>query len=136
VPTLLSLTYVVLLATSDVRSCDKPLRTPLVKMSSLPPMPQMPNPFAPFFVTDVFTYKTFQDTPIQTDVHVPKDIEPGDNLPMLLVMHGGSLVCGVIFSLSSCVISTFVQLPRPIAILLPKPRFANAHDIAYIAYSI
>jgi acetyl esterase/lipase len=69
----------------------------------------MPNPFAPFFVTDVFTYKTFQDTPIQTDVHVPKDIEPGENLPMLLLMHGGSLVCGVIFSPSSCVISTFVQ---------------------------
>ncbi|KAL1610742.1 hypothetical protein SLS60_002412 [Paraconiothyrium brasiliense] len=63
-------------------------------MSSLPPIPQLPDPFAPLFVTDVFTYKTVQDTPIQTDVHIPKDVESDQNLPVLLLMHGGSLIAG------------------------------------------
>ncbi|CAI6241353.1 unnamed protein product [Periconia digitata] len=72
----------------------EPQRTPPVTMSSLPPIPQVPDPFAPLFITDVFTYKTVEGTPLQTDVHVPKDIKPGEDLPVLLLMHGGSLIAG------------------------------------------
>jgi hypothetical protein len=46
----------------------------------------------------------------------------------------GAVVVVVGFVLVGIVV--FVEVPRPIAILLPKPRFTNAHNITYIAYSI
>ena len=60
--------------------------------------PSADDLFSSLFVSETYTYRIIRDTPIQADVHIPKDARAGDNLPVFLLFHGGSLVRRFLYS--------------------------------------